>query len=158
MGRTLRTTALGILLLFILPGWSATPRGGKPYIRITAPQNGARIRGTSVTVHVAVSNFTLVPPVYLNPPALPGNQGHIHYYFDSLSNFVATRDAGTALSHTFTNLTPGRHTFIVYLATSQHAKFPGTVPAQVHVTLVPEAPVARVIKPSIAIMGVQSKV
>jgi hypothetical protein len=86
-----------------------------------------------VTIHVAVSNFKLVPPVYLNPPLLRGNQGHIHYVLDSLANFVATRDARAALSHSWTHVSPGPHTLIAYLATSQHALFPGTKRASVHV-------------------------
>jgi hypothetical protein len=147
-----------LLLLGVLPADAAGPHGGKPSITIVSPRNGSIIHGDAVTLRVSVANFKLVQPVYLNPPALPGNQGHIHYYVDSLANFVATRDAATSLSHTFTNLRPGRHTFIAYLATSQHAQFPGVAPVKVHVTVARAGHAARsVAKPSIAIMGVQSR-
>jgi hypothetical protein len=112
-----------------------------PTITITNPHNGATVYGSSVTVHVSVSNFKLVPPVYLNPPKLIGIQGHIHYVLDSLANFQATRDATIALSHTWTNVSPGRHTIIVYLATSQHAQFPNTREARVTIRVVASAPI-----------------
>lgn len=132
-------TRLALVLLLLVafgsvtPVLAAAPDAGKPSITITSPENGSAIHGGTVTVHVSVSNFKLVPPIYLNPPLLKGNQGHIHYVLDSLAHFVARRDAKVALSHTWTHVSPGPHTLIAYLATSQHAQFPGTQRATVHV-------------------------
>jgi hypothetical protein len=100
-----------------------------------SPKEGTTLPGSTLTVTVSVSNFKLVPPVYINPPKLSGNQGHIHYVLDNLANFVARRDARASLSHAWSNVAPGRHTIIVYLATSQHAQFPGTQRATVQVTV-----------------------
>ncbi|GAC1334282.1 MAG: hypothetical protein NVSMB22_26660 [Chloroflexota bacterium] len=109
----------------------------KPSIRILSPAPGATIHGTTVTVRVAVSNFELVRPTLLSPanwksiPLLKGNQGHIHYVLDSLATMVLSRDVVTSLSHTWTNVAPGQHTVLAYLATSQHAPFPGVPTARV---------------------------
>src|SRR5947209_11345128 len=110
---------------------------GKPGIRISSPGNGAVVHGSSVTVRVAVSNFKLVRPILLSPskwgtiPLLKGNQGHIHYFLDSMATMVLTRDVTTMTSHTWTHVAPGRHTITAYLATSQHAPFPGAKAAKV---------------------------
>jgi hypothetical protein len=157
MKRFVWSTVVSLLLLGLAAtgGAHADVKGATPEIVITAPSNGAVVHSTTVTVHVAVSHFKLVPPVFLNPPKLPGDQGHIHYYLDSFSNFVATRDAAVALTHSFADLSPGPHTVYAYLATSQHAHFPGTKIASVHFNVSPSGrqPAPR---PSIAIMGVQS--
>lgn len=157
------------LALVPAPAALSAPVGGpKPTITITAPQNGARIHGSTITVQVSVSNFKLVKPVLLLPnkwstiPLLPGNQGHIHYALDSPANLVLTRDVVVSTSHTWTNVTPGPHTVIAYLANSQHARFPGTQPATVHVTVVPRraapaAPRHVMPKPSIRITGAETR-
>jgi hypothetical protein len=118
---------------------------GKPAIRITNLHNGQIVRGSALNVKVTVSNFKLVKPVLLPPgkwqtiPLLPGNQGHIHYVLDSVSNLVLTRDVVVQKTHTWTNVSPGKHTVIAYLATSQHAQFLGATPAVVHVIVAPRA-------------------
>ena len=149
------------------PTLASPPAAGKPSIRIVSPANGATIQGSTVTVKVAVSNFKLVKPVLLPPskwstiPLLPGNQGHIHYVLDSLSNLLLTRDVVVQTSHTWTNVAPGKHTIIAYLATSQHAQFPNTRVATVHITVVPAAkpsPARKtVFTPSIQITTVKTK-
>ena len=131
--------ALGSLLIATRTAYAAPPAAGKPSITITSPSPGATIHGSTLTVTVKVKNFQLVPPVYINPPKLSGNRGHIHYVLDNLANFNARRDAKVALSHTWTNVSPGRHTIIVFLATSQHALFPGTKGVSVTVTVVPRS-------------------
>jgi hypothetical protein len=140
---------------------------GTPGIRIVSPRTGTVIHGSSVTVHVAVSNFKLVPPVLLSPakwgtiPLLKGNQGHIHYFLDSMASMVLTRDVTTLTSHTWTRVAPGRHTITAYLATSQHAPFPGAKPASV--TIMVQRPTAGVRRPAAAprptirIVGVQMR-
>lgn len=117
---------------------------GKPGIRITNLHEGQTIPSSTVTVDVAVSHFKLVPPILLSPsrwktiPLLKGNQGHIHYVLDSIVNMVLTRDVTVRTSHTWTNVKPGEHTVMVYLATSQHALFPGTKTVSVHVIVEPQ--------------------
>lgn len=137
----------------------AAPPTGKPSIRIVSPKNNATIVGSTVTVHVDVKNFKLVPPVLVGPnhwhqiPLLKGNQGHIHYLLDGMANLVLTRDVVTKLTHTWTNVTPGRHSITAYLANSQHAAFPGAAPSVINITVKPavhtQAPPANT--PSIAI-------
>jgi hypothetical protein len=64
-------------------------------------------------------------------------EGHILWILDNNSNFVRSRDLTASLTHTWTNVSPGRHTLIAYLATSQHLPYPGTRPAQITVTVSP---------------------
>lgn len=131
----------------------------KPTIAITSPANGATVDGPTVTIHVAIAHFKLVPPVLLSPaqwktiPLLKGNQGHIHYVLDSIANLVLTRDVTVRLDHTWTHVSPGWHTVSAYLATSQHAPFPGARPAIIHIHVV--RTIARTARPSIRITGVQ---
>ena len=147
---------------------AASERAAKPTIAITNLRDGMTVNGSTVTVRVAVSNFKLVPPVLLAPakwgtiPLLPGNQGHIHYVLDSLANLVLSRDVVVQTSHAWTGVTPGRHTIIAYLATSQHAQFPGTRVATVHINVAP-APRAAAARqsgppPSIKITAADAKV
>jgi hypothetical protein len=117
----------------------SSPPSGKPSIRIISPVNGAIIHGSTVTIRVAVSHFKLVKPILLEPskwktiPLLKGNQGHIHYVLDSAVNMVLTRDVVVLPYHTWTDVSPGPHTLITYLADSQHALFPGTQMQMIHV-------------------------
>ncbi|MBV9278811.1 MAG: hypothetical protein JOZ41_01900 [Chloroflexi bacterium] len=114
------------------------PRG-KPTISITSPRDGTVIHGSTVTMHVAVSNFKLVTPLLLPPakwttiPLLKGNQGHIHYLLDG--SLVLASGVSVQTVHTWTHLSPGQHTLTAYLATSQHAPFPGAKWAAVHITV-----------------------
>lgn len=115
------------------------PSGPVPSIAITAHRVQQTPAGTQLLIRVHVAHFKLVPPVFKDPPLLPPNEGHIHYALDSVSNFIATTNATTALSHPWTNVSPGRHRVIVYLATSQHQMVPGTRPASVAID-VPRGP------------------
>jgi len=131
-----------IMFLFGARLTAAAPAGNaKPSITITSPRDGATIVGSNVTIHVSVANFKLVPPVILSPanwksiPLLRGNQGHIHYVLDNVAFMVLRRDITVQTSHTWTNVAPGRHTLIAYLATSQHAPFPGAQQATIHITV-----------------------
>jgi hypothetical protein len=106
-----------------------------PSITITSHKIQQTSKGTSLFIKVHVSHFKLMAPVYKNPPLLPMNEGHIHYALDSVSNFIATQSASASLSHPWTNVTPGQHKVIVYLATSQHQLVPGTRPAIVTINV-----------------------
>lgn len=125
---------LGSLSSHVLAAGTHT---GKPVIIITSPSNGAMIRGSSLTVKVAVHNFRIVAPTLVNPPILKGDAGHIHYVLDGLAHFVPTRDVSAQLWHTWDGVTPGRHVITAYLSTSQHVQFPGT--KQVSVAVLVEA-------------------
>jgi hypothetical protein len=125
---------LGSLSSHVLAAGTHT---GKPAIVITSPPNGAMIRGSSLTVKVAVQNFRIVAPTLVNPPILKGDAGHIHYVLDGLAHFVPNRDVSALLWHTWDGVTPGRHVITAYLSTSQHVQFPGT--KQVSVAVLVEA-------------------
>lgn len=140
LGATLKCLAALTLLTVCAPGVRAAAlEGGHPSITITNLHDGSVVYGSTVTVNVSVSNFKLVKPVYINPPKLQGNQGHIHYVLDGLANFKPTRDASVNLSHTWTGVAPGRHTVVVYLATSQHAQFAGARQASATITVMKAA-------------------
>lgn len=151
MQRALVFWAIACLALVVASRATAAPlTAARPTIAITSPGNGATVYGSAVTIHVAIANFKLVPPVLLSPaqwktiPLLKGNQGHIHYILDSLANLVLTRDVTMRLDHTWTHVSPGWHTVTAYLATSQHAPFPGARPATIRVhVLASRAPRAR---------------
>ncbi len=136
MKRLLALSA-GAVISSILTMGSIAQAAGKPSVTITSPRNGAVIHGSTLSVTVAVQNFKLVAPLLKNPPVLKGDEGHLHYVLDSLANFVVTRDATASLNHTWTHIAPGPHTVTVYLASAQHAVFPGARPAQIAVTLAP---------------------
>jgi len=113
---------------------------GGPAIMITSPSNGAMIRGSSLTVKVAVRNFRIVSPTLVNPPILKGDAGHIHYVLDGPANFVPSRDVSGLAWHTWNGVTPGRHVITAYLSTSQHVQFPGTKQASVAVLVEASGP------------------
>lgn len=98
---------------------AAPSHATKPKLSIVSPQNGATLTTQTVRIHVSVSNWT------------PGSDGHINYALDSLSNFVAARDATVALSHGWSVVPPGRHTVIVYLANKQNQPIPNAMRAMV---------------------------
>lgn len=143
MRRYLILSVLGCCWLPLGAVAAAGPPSGKPSIRIVSPANNTVIRGSTISVRVAVSHFKLVPPVLVGPnhwqqiPLLKGNQGHIHYLLDGTANLVLTRDVVVRLTHTWTNVSPGPHTITAYLANSQHAAFPGADPAIIHVMVKP---------------------
>lgn len=120
--------ALGLTAGGLAAGPAATQAAGKPSIKITS----VSAHGKCITVKVQVSNFKLVKPVYKPPiPKLKGNAGHIHYTLNG--KILPTRDATTALHHTFCGssqfVKKGMNVVSVYLATAQHTMFPGTKPS-----------------------------
>lgn len=163
----IRLALLGVMFwclsgLAVSRALASSPHNSHPSITIISPQNGSVIRGSSIAVHVAVSHFKLVKPKLLQPPywktipLLKGNQGHIHYLLDG--KLLLLTGVVTKTSHTWTNVAPGPHTITAYLATSQHAAFPGVPWATSHVTVVSARPGARVGRsqgrPSLKILGV----
>ncbi len=57
----IRTVFLVTLLATAAAGCGAATTGAKPTVRIVSPVNGAKLSSGRVTVHVALSNFVLVP-------------------------------------------------------------------------------------------------
>jgi glucose dehydrogenase len=107
-----------------------------PRITITAPQNGKILRAGSVTITVNVSNFNLVDKL---GSANVAGQGHIHYFMDVQPPTTAGQPAVTgpgtyaataATSYTWTNVTPGIHTFYVELINNDHTPLSSPVIAQ----------------------------
>ena len=141
---------LGLLLCGAVPlitlgsissqAMAAGTRAGRPAIVITSPSNGAMIRGSSLTVKVAVQNFRIISPTLVNPPIVKGGAGHIHYVLDGLAHFVPTRDVSALLWHTWNGVTPGRHVITAYLSTSQHVQFPGTKSSSIAVLVEASGP------------------
>ena len=107
-----------------------------PRITIMTPQNGKILRAGSVTITVNVSNFNLVDKL---GTANVAGQGHIHYFMDVLPPTTAGQPAVTAqgtyaataaTSYTWTNVTPGIHTFYVELINNDHTPLSTPVVAQ----------------------------
>ena len=120
---------------------NGTPIPKTPSITISSPLNGATITGNSTTVKVQVSNFDIVDK--LGQSNVNG-QGHIHYFLDvtppttpgqpattAQGTYVATTDT----SYTWTNLSPGQHTFAVELVNNDHTPLEPAVTDSVTVTL-----------------------
>lgn len=105
-------------------GALASQKAATPSIRITSTS----VKAQCITVKVKVSNFMLVKPQYKNIKPLKGNEGHIHYVLNG--QILPTRDATTALSHTFCGkaqfVKKGKNAVEVYLAHYDHTMFPGT--------------------------------
>ncbi len=102
---------------------------GTPTIMILSPQDGSSVPAGNVTVTAMVGNFNVVDKQGQTSVA---GQGHLHFYMD-VSPIPSTpgqpaipTDPKAAWAHvsgttyTFTNVTPGQHTFAVQLANNDH--------------------------------------
>jgi len=123
---------LSLLLVVVFAAWggctsSTTP---SPMITLLSPQNGTVIPADAVTVSVQVSNFNIVDKQ--GQASVPG-EGHVHFYMDagtvpqtpgqpaipSEKNVPWAHISGT--SYTFTNVSPGMHTFTAQLVSNDHS-------------------------------------
>ncbi|HLJ66104.1 MAG TPA: hypothetical protein VKX16_01930 [Chloroflexota bacterium] len=134
-------------VLFVLvaawnaPGLHAAPLASPtPSITITSPANGAVVHGPSVTVRVAVSNFTLVAPGVST--RIRGNAGRVVYSLDATTTYNATNVA-SMLSHTWKGLKPGTHSLIAYLVGRNGLAFPGAHQAAARITVAAPSPTPR---------------
>jgi hypothetical protein len=118
----------------------------RPGLIIVSPLADQIIRGDSVTVIVRVEDFTLESA--LGSPNVPGH-GHLHYYLDSAVPTTpgqsALTDPGTyaptaAESYTWTNVSPGVHTFSVQLVNNDHTPVIPLVSDEVRVEVEPARP------------------
>jgi plastocyanin len=137
--------SLSSLLLFVLafiafPACAADAASGSPKIIITEPLNGSEIAVGNVNISVAVENFSVVDK--LGKPSVAG-EGHIHYFMDAKAATTPGKPAITKLgtyaptinkSHTWKNVTAGKHNFSVELVNNDHTPLSPPVVAEVNVT------------------------
>jgi len=132
-------TALGSALVPLAVTASGTNAAAPAKAKKAMTPTFSIISGTSngmcVTVKISrPAHFRLVKPVYSNMPMLPNTEGHMHYILNGMSNFIATRDASAALSHTWCGkkqgVKMGKNVVMVYLATSEHKKIPSSMTHQ----------------------------
>ncbi len=103
---------------------------GAPTLMITSPPNGTFVTPGNVTVTAMVGgNFSVVDK---QGQASVAGEGHLHFYMDvspipstpgqpaipTNPSAVWAHVSGT--TYTFTNVTPGQHTFAVQLANNDH--------------------------------------
>jgi len=123
----------------------ATP-GAAPQVGIARPAAGATVEGTNVIVTAWVKNFDLVNEL---GKANVAGQGHLHYFMDVQAPTTPGQPAITAAGtyvptpyayYTWSNVTPGMHTFSVELVNNDHTPLNPPVVASVNVNVVPLPP------------------
>jgi hypothetical protein len=125
----------------IVPAGTATDSA----MTIVSPKDGATVKGPTVPVEVAVTNWTLVPA---GGPVTEG-QGHLHFFIDVPASTV---EVGKAIPATATNaayvhlgkeplthhdltLTPGKHTITVVMGNASHIALARPAPPQITITV-----------------------
>ena len=118
-----------------------------PSLGITSPAPNSAITGPDVTVEVAVTDFTLVPPSGTDDT--PG-QGHLIYYLDFEPPFIPGQPAipddpdvvyaaTHETSYTFQDVPPGLHDVVVLLVLDNHAPvFPPAIDKVSFTVVAPE--------------------
>lgn len=118
------------------------------------PIDGSTTGGSDVQLSVMVLNFNVIDKQ--GTPAVAG-EGHIHYYMDvdaptspgkpaippSGSTWVTTADT----AYTFTNVTPGKHTFSAELVNNDHTPLEPPVVSKSTITVTAPAPAVKIISP-----------
>ena len=123
------------------------PAGASPdsAMTIVSPKDGATVKGPTVPVEVAVTNWTLVPA---GAPVAEG-EGHLHFFIDVPASSVAVgkaipATAGNAayvhlgkdpLTHHDLTLTPGKHTITVVMGNANHIALDHPAPQQITITV-----------------------
>lgn len=146
MSTRYRAAAIGAILMValgvMLSGCTSAPE--TPTIRITAPANGATVLAGDVRVDVDVENFNIVDKAGQAPVL---GEGHVHFYMDlttlpSTAGQPATPpDPGILWAHvtddtyTFTNVSPGVHTFAAQLVNNDHTPVVPVVSDTVTITV-----------------------
>jgi hypothetical protein len=122
------TIALTLMLGSFTPATAAGPD-----ITVRAPQEGAIIDASSVTVDVTASGITLVPtsvPVTeagKRPEANRPGEGHLHFVLDLQPLVIWDR----AASYTFADVQPGEHILMVELVNNDHSALSPPVMRQI---------------------------
>jgi hypothetical protein len=126
------------------PSPSPTATAGSPSIRITSPGSGNKFSIGSVTVVVAVDNFTLTKKI--GSPPSPG-EGHIIYYFDQDPPETAGQPAysipgsyfvSADVSYAWNNIGSGQHTFSAQLVNNDDTPLSPPVTASASLLVIPE--------------------
>jgi hypothetical protein len=122
---------------------SGSAAAEKPTIQITSPMEGETLPPGDLTVHVQVSHFELVDKLGEKPVK---GQGHIHYFLDTTPPTTQGEPAipkggtfapSTELSHTFSDVGPGRHVLAVELVQNNHTPLNPAVVESVTVDVQP---------------------
>ncbi|MFW6150969.1 MAG: plastocyanin/azurin family copper-binding protein [Chloroflexota bacterium] len=112
-----------------------------PSVEIASPQPGASPETNQVTVEIEVSNFSVVDKLGEEPVA---GEGHVHFYMDveiptspgePAVTGEGTYAVSTENSHTWTDVSPGQHTFSVQLVNNNHSPLEPPVVDSVQVTV-----------------------
>jgi len=115
--------------------------GGSPQIMISAPNDGSTTTSTSVNVSVQVKNLNLTNKI---GKANVTGEGHIYYYKDvraptapgtPATTMASTYAATSNTSYTWTELTPGLHTFSTELVNNDNTPLTPPVTDAVNVTV-----------------------
>jgi hypothetical protein len=101
---------------------------GKPSVAITSPSSGTAVKGNTVTLDLAIKNFTVVKA----DGDTSGKTGHIHAFIDKQPVSAGTaipKEAGVVHSTdnplVLTGLTKGEHEITVVLGDGTHARIAG---------------------------------
>jgi hypothetical protein len=138
---------LGLAALFSVAGCgsdsSGSSTGGSQHtvgapgagVSFTTPKKGAKV-GSTITAKVKLTDFTLAPS-QVGKAAKQG-QGHLHFSLDNGKydfprysgangktavklGAQGTYSPSTAPTITYSNIPPGKHTLLVYLANNDHS-------------------------------------
>jgi hypothetical protein len=118
---------------------------GMPAMRISAPSDGATVKGPKVKVEVAITNWKLVPA----GGALAEGEGHLHFFIDVPAESVPV---GQAIPPTETNpayvhagkepltsrelqLSAGKHTITVVMGNASHLALASPAPQSITITV-----------------------
>ena len=120
------------------------PEIGPPAVAILTPRDGADVTGNSVTIDIQTANFNIVDKQ--GQPAVD-HEGHVHFFMDvnpipTTAGQPAVPTSGTwahvsASTYTFTNISPGTHTFAVELVNNDHTPLVPPVVATITITIQP---------------------
>jgi predicted small lipoprotein YifL len=91
--------------------------------------------GDTLTMNVAVTNFTLVDPTTTPPPDPKIGEGHFHIYFDDAEDYSAGWTAASGIETTAADA--GTHTVKVRLVNSIHMELAPLTEAEATFTLQP---------------------
>jgi hypothetical protein len=119
--RGLATLALGAALAVLAGALAAAE---EPSVAITSPADGSVLDGPDIVVEIAVSGFTMRPPL---EPVREPNTGYVIYFLDIAPAFDQPTPLGEdaiihsgRLSETFFAAAAGQHTLYVCLAYDDH--------------------------------------
>lgn len=145
MNQRLKYIAIVSAVIIILSGLLACTTTHSPMpnpsVEIVDPVNGTKVPEGEVSIHIDITNFDIVDKLGEDPVT---GEGHIHYYMDvdvptdqgePAVTAEGTYAVSTEETHTWSNVTPGTHTFAVQLVANDHTPLEIPVVDQVSVTV-----------------------